>query len=221
MDVPFGRLLKLGDEGDDAKAVKRALARAGYGPKKLAGITGKFDATAVANLKRFQKAEGLAADGVYGPLTHAQLEPSFDALAAKLYAGEDKGLQLAERLLAICRTFTGSYLYGGGHGVPLAELSVHDNLDCSSSSSLALHLLGIFPYPFAWVSGSFEAYGQPGPGKYVTIHAASDHVWIEFSLPHGWYRFDTSPHGDGPRGPRVRTGPRDEARFTHRHPVGL
>lgn len=221
MNTPFGRVLRLGMTGDDCKAVKRALARAGYGPKKLAGITGHLNATAVAQLKKFQKANHLAADGVYGPASHAALLPSFDSLATHLYVGEDEQLALAERLLAICRTFTGTYLWGGGHNMPLQEVSTHDDLDCSGSTSLALRLLGIFPYPWAWVSGSFEAYGDPGPGKYVTIHAASDHVWVEFTLPTGWYRFDTSPHGDGPRGPRVRTRPRDETRFVHRHPVGL
>jgi Putative peptidoglycan binding domain len=37
------------------------------------------------NLKRFQKAHGLRADGVYGPATHAALMPYYDKWGRNLY----------------------------------------------------------------------------------------------------------------------------------------
>lgn len=83
--IPFGRWLGLGKVGPDVKAVKRALARAGFGPAKLAGLTPIFGPFTVIFLKRFQKKHRLAIDGVYGPKTHSKLLPFFDALARELY----------------------------------------------------------------------------------------------------------------------------------------
>ena len=76
----------------------------------------------------------------------------------------------------------------------------------------------------AQVSGWFENWGDPGRGKYMTIHAIDDHVWIEFNLPElpdAYSRFDTSPHGWGPHGPRVRPNRRSDSRFVHRHFKGM
>lgn len=141
------------------------------------------------------------------------------------------GLERARALLEACRKFDGSYDYGGGHGPALSVLSPHQGLDCSSSVSLALWERGLMGDPrtkgqkrnekVAQVSGWFEEYGRAGPGMYVTVHANAEHVWLEFTLPDGWFRFDTSPHGDGGRGPRVRTGKRPTSNFVVRHPPGL
>jgi hypothetical protein len=132
----------------------------------------------------------------------------------------DPALVKARALLAQCRRFDGPYVYGGGHGGTLATTTVHEGLDCSSSTSKALDLVGLMVGPVAQVSTWFESYGAAGRGKYLTIHASGDHVWTEFTLPEGWFRFDTSPWGDGANGPRVRTGRRGTAGFVERHPVG-
>jgi hypothetical protein len=71
------------------------------------------------------------------------------------------------------------------------------------------------------VSSWFETWGEAGRGKYITIHANYEHVWMEFSLPEGYFRFDTSPHGDGGSGPRVRTRERSDYNFVHRHPKNM
>lgn len=130
-------------------------------------------------------------------------------------------LETARNLLAFCKTFDGKYVYGGGHGPPLSKVTVHQGLDCSSSTSRALYHNGLLGSTVAQVSGWFETWGARGRGKYVTVHASADHVWVEFTLPEGWSRFDTSPHGSGEFGPRVRTGKRSDIRFVHRHPPGL
>ena len=72
--------------------------------------------------------------------------------------------------------------------------------DCSGSTSDILYkagLLGSSPY----VSGMFDTYGQPGPGKYVTIFYNAAHVFIEvdgivFNTAH---YAPTEPSGTGPR----------------------
>ena len=43
------------------------------------------------------------------------------------------------------------------------------------------------------VSGDFESYGDPGPGRWVTIYANAGHVWMEVA---GW-RFDTVALAEG------------------------
>jgi hypothetical protein len=94
-------------------------------------------------------------------------------------------------------------------------------LDCSESTSYALHLSGMFKEPQAWVSGQFaRSWGKPGKGKEFTVWANGEHVWIEGYDSSGKFswRFDTSPHGDGPLGPHVRRRARtDQSRFTARH----
>lgn len=134
----------------------------------------------------------------------------------------DKALVKTRDLLAFCRQFSGPYEYGGGHGKPLALVHTHDPLDCSSSTSRALYHASLLGSSWAQVSGWFEEWGKPGQGRYVTVHCNADHVWVEFTLPgEPWCRFDTSPHGCGSRGPRVRTCSRPTGNFVVRHPAGL
>ena len=72
--------------------------------------------------------------------------------------------------------------------------------DCSGSTSYILYkagLLGSAPY----VSGMFDKWGQPGPGKYVTVFYNAAHVFIEvdgivFDTAH---YAPTEPAGTGPR----------------------
>ena len=64
------------------------------------------------------------------------------------------------------------YIYGGGHA------SFHaDGYDCSGSVSYALAAAGLVSSPM--VSGDFENWGDPGPGKWITIYANADHVWMD------------------------------------------
>lgn len=94
--VPFENVLRLGSKGTQPVAVKRGLWRAGFrdgwdaldGQAISAEVLGSL---AVGNLKAFQTRYGLAADGVYGPNTHARLEPHFDDYARQLYTHGQPG----------------------------------------------------------------------------------------------------------------------------------
>jgi hypothetical protein len=116
------------------------------------------------------------------------------------------------------------YLYGGGHGKLLKDIDGREPLDCSSSVSLALKLAGVFPGDSAIVSGQFaSSWGEPGKGRFFTVWANSEHVWIEFHGGHDGYRFDTSRRsGDDNQepGPRVRKGRRETTGFKPRHVKG-
>lgn len=100
------------------------------------------------------------------------------------------------------------YVYGGGHGSFRASA-----YDCSGSVSYALAAAGLVSAPLT--SGEFESWGQPGPGRWITVYANGGHAFMEVA---GW-RFDTSALRAG--GTRWSRGGRDTGGFVARHPPGL
>ncbi|GAC1437245.1 MAG: hypothetical protein NVSMB51_10630 [Solirubrobacteraceae bacterium] len=101
------------------------------------------------------------------------------------------------------------YVYGGGHA------SFVDNAyDCSASVSYALAAAGLLAAPIT--SGELARWGDPGPGRYVTIFANDGHTFMYVD----GLRFDTSGRS-GPLGSRWQTAPRSLAGFVVRHPPGL
>ncbi len=100
------------------------------------------------------------------------------------------------------------YLYGGGHGSFQASA-----YDCSGSVSYALAAAGLVTSPLD--STAFESWGEPGPGRWITVYANAGHAYMVVA---GW-RFDTvALAADGTRWTRV---PRSSAGFVARHPAGL
>jgi septal ring factor EnvC (AmiA/AmiB activator) len=100
------------------------------------------------------------------------------------------------------------YIYGGGHASFQA-----DGYDCSGSVSYVLAAAGLVTSPM--VSGQFDDWGDPGPGKWVTIYSNADHVWMTIA---GW-RFDTVARAED--GTRWAQGGGEFAGFDVEHPVGL
>ena len=104
---------------------------------------------------------------------------------------------------------TTPYIWGGGH------LSwVSDGYDCSGSVSYALHGGKLLESPL--VSGSFMTWGEPGPGKWITIYANKAHVYMVVA----GLRFDTGGDVAGETGPRWHAEPPYPKGFVVRHPVG-
>jgi len=100
------------------------------------------------------------------------------------------------------------YVYGGGHA------SFHaDAYDCSGSVSYALAAAGLVSSPLD--STAFESWGEPGPGKWITVYANAGHAFMYVA---GW-RFDTVALAEG--GTRWSSTPTDTAGFVARHPAGL
>lgn len=96
------------------------------------------------------------------------------------------------------------YIFGGGHTGSWASAMAASGLDCSSSTSLALHMAGLmdrFPAPI--VSGDFSGWGVPGRGREMTVWYTGGHVFIEF-YGRPAQRFDTVPGGSGGDGPHLR-----------------
>ena len=100
------------------------------------------------------------------------------------------------------------YSYGGGHA------SFHASAyDCSGSVSYALAAAGLVSSPLD--STGFESWGQPGPGKWITVYANAGHA---FMVVAGW-RFDTVALSEG--GTRWSQSMTDTSAFVARHPAGL
>ena len=150
--------------------------------------------------------------------TQTKILPS--GLAA---AGEEAPAQVKAMVAAGNRLFGTSYLYGGAHGTPLSQLQ--PAYDCSSAVSYVLHAGGVFG-EYAEDSTELESYGDPGPGKYVSIYANAGHAFMYV----GGLRFDTveAPEYDsgpnsGKPGPRWRVSASVPgwATWIVRHPPGL
>lgn len=133
---------------------------------------------------------------------------------------EEKAFSRLLTAMQFMSDHTPGYLLGGGHGIPLSEVSAFQRLDCSSSTSKALYEAGLFKGEYAIVSGQFESWGLEGQGKFFTVYANSHHVFIRLHKSR-WWRFDTSPHGDGGRGPKLRLLPRFTSGFVARHYEGM
>ncbi len=109
------------------------------------------------------------------------------------------------------------YIYAGGHSSWIAP-----GYDCSGAVSYALHGGGLLSAPLAV---QFEGYGLPGPGRWITVYADSQHVFAAIA----GLAFDTANFG-GPNipagsGPRWRYDPTgnlaDGGDYVVRHPPGL
>jgi cell wall-associated NlpC family hydrolase len=110
------------------------------------------------------------------------------------------------------------YTYGGGHGTPLNEVAV--TYDCSSSVEHLLYGGRLLPVTYDAASGTLEAFGRPGPGRWVTIYASADHVFM-YVAGLRWDTHNAAGADDGSAGIGWHPLVRDAAGFVVRHPVGL
>ncbi|HET9199186.1 MAG TPA: hypothetical protein VFN92_13150 [Solirubrobacterales bacterium] len=102
---------------------------------------------------------------------------------------------------------TTPYVWGGGHGS--FESSGYD---CSGSVSYALHGGGLLESPLD--STGLETWGEPGPGRWITVYANASHAWMVVA----GISFDTSG-GAGPRWHDPWASSPEG--FVARHPAGL
>ena len=115
------------------------------------------------------------------------------------------------------------YVYGGGHK-PYSQIwrKLDRGYDCSGTISHALYGGKFLNSPLD--SSSFMAWGEPGPGRWVTVYTNPGHAYVVIA----GLRLDTSMgdratyderrSGDGPRWRKYARSPRG---FTARHPDGF
>lgn len=144
-----------------------------------------------------EAASGNAAVGGIAIDTHGMVQPPPGAPPA-----------VAQVIAAANAIATLPYVWGGGHGSFQAS-----GYDCSGSVSYALAAAGLLSSPLD--STGFMSWGDPGPGRWITVYANPGHAWMEVA---GW-RFDTVALADG--GTRWAQGGGEFAGFVARHPPGL
>jgi peptidoglycan hydrolase-like protein with peptidoglycan-binding domain len=185
---------------------------------------GNFGPETEAAVKRLQERHGLTADGIVGPETwsvlgiHTEgtLTPSESVKDAGSHSSSGEGATsnagasglVAEIINAGDEIATRPYVWGGGHGSFISE-----GYDCSGSVSYALHGAGLLSSPED--STALESYGEPGPGREVTIYANSEHAFMVVDGK----RFDTVALAE--TGNRWSDSMTSTAGFVARHPAGL
>jgi cell wall-associated NlpC family hydrolase len=186
------QISELGARGRDAARLDSVEARV----KSLEAKAAAIQARAAAAAAR-AAATGNANAGGIAVNTGGMVQPPPGAPAA-----------VAQVIAAGNAIATLPYVYGGGHA------SFHaDGDDCSGSVSYALAAAGLVSSPM--VSGAFASWGDPGPGRWITVYANAGHVWMEVA---GW-RFDTVALAEG--GTRWSRGGGESAGYVVRRPPGL
>ncbi len=103
------------------------------------------------------------------------------------------------------------YVWGGGHG-----RYVDTGYDCSGSLSFVLAAGGLLNTTVT--SGQLMSWGQPGPGKWITVFAAPGHTFMYVA----GLRFDTVALAEtGSRWSNRPANEPDLSQFVARHPSGL
>lgn len=121
---------------------------------------------------------------------------------------------LVKRVIAAANEIDGRpYIWGGGHASFTSK-----GYDCSGAVSYALHGADLLSYTM--VSGQLAHWGSPGPGKWITIYANAEHVFMVVA----GLRFDTRNDPEHITGPRWKMAAPESAilpKFAVRHPTGL
>jgi hypothetical protein len=121
---------------------------------------------------------------------------------------------LVKRVIAAANHINGRpYVWGGGHRSFQSK-----GYDCSGAVSYALHAAGLLSTTM--VSGQLAYWGDPGVGRWITVYANDEHV---FMIVAG-LRFDTRGDWPGVTGPRWKMAapdPRILPQFVARHPAGF
>lgn len=211
-----------GGGGGGASAVDRLQSALKISPD------GEFGPATEAAVKRLQARHGLTPDGIVGPATWAILGITTEGTLTPSAAVQETGAEtstgsggssgssssagssgLAARIIAAGDEIaTRPYVWGGGHGSFISE-----GYDCSGSVSYALHGAGLLSSPED--SGELESYGEPGPGREVTIYANAEHAFMVVDGK----RFDTVALAE--TGNRWSSSMTSTAGFVARHPAGM
>jgi len=131
-------------------------------------------------------------------------------LSADLASAPESAPAAVKAAIAAANSITATpYVWGGGHGSFYSY-----GYDCSGAVSFALYGGGLLATPLT--SGSLESYGEPGPGRWITIYANATHAYMTIA----GLRFDTAGNPEGVSGPRWHVEPPYPEGFVVRHPVG-
>jgi hypothetical protein len=220
------RVLREGMRGHDVRILQTYLTVVGYGTM----VDGIFGPQTKGNVTAFQRTQRLTPNGIVSFALARLLRNKVARIQSMPASGTTRinpdGTATApagapSAVLAVVsaanQIIDTSYCYAGGHGS--WESSCYD---CSGAVSYALHGGGLLTSPEAI---QLESYGDPGPGRWITVYADAEHVFMVVA----GRAFDTADYG-GPNipagsGPRWRSDPlgnlADGGNYVVRHPPGL
>jgi len=142
--------------------------------------------------------------GTPAPLTPGESAGYISESQASVPSGAPPAVQAA--IEAANSIATTPYIWGGGHGSFSSS-----GYDCSGSVSFALNGGGFLSSPLD--STGLSTWGEPGPGRWITVYANAGHAWMIIA----GLAFDTS----GGAGPRWHSSPVSSTEgFIARHPPG-
>jgi hypothetical protein len=217
------RTLHVGSHGHDVRSLQRSLTRLGH----WTVADGVYGRDTRRRVRRYERAEGLAVDGVVSrpqgrgirkrirrlktadaPVAAPASSVTLSTDGRTAVAPPDAPAEVQAAVGAANRITHKPYRYGGGHG-----RWEDRGYDCSGAVSYVLHGAGLLGTSMA--SSGFMGWGEAGRGRWITVYAHGGHAYMVI----GGLRFDTSGHGE--RGPRWRPQPRSGRGYRIRHPEGL
>jgi hypothetical protein len=170
-------------------------------------------------------AEGVVPSGVCGAPTVGSLPapvtsgPRAQLLSDGSAAAPASAPAVVRGMIAAGNQIVGKpYQYGGGHGIPLDQIA--PTYDCSSSVAHLLYGGGLVGVDFDADSSALMSWGEPGPGRWVTIYASPEHVFM-YVAGLRWDTHDAAGPGDGTTGIGWHPLVREDDGFVARHPAGL
>ncbi len=186
-------------DANEAYVVRTALLRREESQLRVRdGVAARLVAVR-AKIAKVERAQAAAARAAMNASTVTTAAP-------RTFTGS--GGDVVGRVVAAANQIaTTPYVWGGGHGGAVG------GYDCSGSVSYALAAGGLLSSPLD--STGFESWGEPGPGRRITVYANAGHA---FMIVDG-RRYDTSALSGG--GTRWTSAMRSTAGFVARHPPGL
>ena len=190
------RVLRSGSRGPAVQFLQLALNRAGYGELETDGVFGSLTEAA---LRRFQGAQGLAADGVAGTQTHRKLMPWYTGFRVQTVmagdtlwrAAQQNGVSVEALLLANPGVRPENLRIGSELVVPLPFSVVPTDIDwCSAVTACCVRgLAARYPFLHAGEIGR-SVMGKPlwslclGSGENRVLYSAAHHAneWITTPL---------------------------------------
>ncbi|MEV4421030.1 hypothetical protein AB0L40_13755 [Patulibacter sp. NPDC049589] len=215
MRVRFSALAKSAvADRDQADVVRNAILRRKQAQLAARAGTSSQLSRVRSRIARLEREQAAAARAAREQATATQAAPRAVPSAPSSGGGggssaapsSNDGSAVARVVSAANEIATTPYVWGGGHG------GASGGYDCSGSLSYALAAGGLLSSPLT--SGGFMSWGEPGPGKRITVYANGGHAYMVVD----GRRYDTSALSGG--GTRWTTEMRSSAGFVARHPPG-
>jgi len=203
------------EDRDEADVIRNAILRRKQQQLAARAGTSAELARVRGRISRLERAQAAAARAAREQATATQAAPRAVSASSSSSGGggatsaapsSADGSVVSRVISAANEIATTPYVWGGGHG------GASGGYDCSGSVSYALAAGGLIDAPMA--SGGFMSYGEPGPGKRITIYANAGHMYMVVD----GRRYDTSALSGG--GTRWTSEMRSSAGFVARHPPG-